>query len=120
MIAIIELIERPIIVDHHGQPQFARWLYLALGYRLRTAVRTMCESLERRFAAFAGVPYHDRLLVQQWEQLLATEPFLSHDRNLSGSQSLSVTSKIHVPDRSDDQYRPIGGYELRLRGRTWN
>jgi hypothetical protein len=82
----------------------------------RLAVRAMSEKLERRFAAFAGVPFHDRLHLQQWEQLLAKESWLSHERmSLSGSPRPSVTLAVRVPGRLDDQHRPMGLYELRLR-----
>jgi hypothetical protein len=47
---------------------------VALGRNMRVATRTMSAELECRFATFAGVPYHDPVSRQQWEQVWEEEP----------------------------------------------
>jgi hypothetical protein len=46
--------------------------------RVRVAMRTVSYLMERCFATFAGVTYHDALYRQQWEQLWETESNNSH------------------------------------------
>jgi hypothetical protein len=49
-------------------------------YHIRVAMRAIGDRMERRFAIFAGVPYHDPIRRQQWEQLWDTERALSFRR----------------------------------------
>jgi hypothetical protein len=86
MIAIIEPAEHPIAIHSRRQTHFVRNVAVAIGDRTRAAIRAMNEQLERRFAEFAGVPYHDPLDLEQWQLLWETEPVMSHERtSLSGS-----------------------------------
>jgi hypothetical protein len=93
MIPIIEPVEHPIILDSHRQAQFVRHVFVAIGDRTRAVIRAIREKWERCFAAFAGVPYHDPLDLEQWEQLWDTEPWMSHERE-SRSGSLGA-KQIH-------------------------
>jgi hypothetical protein len=79
MIANIGPAEHLNILDKDRQSQSVRLVFVALGYRTRTIIRAMSERWERRIATFAGVPYHDPLLLQQWEQLWETGPWLSQE-----------------------------------------
>jgi len=62
----------PISVENRGQLQLVRQAFAALVYRTRAAIRAVSEKLERGFATFAGVPYHDPLDMEEWEQLWDT------------------------------------------------
>ena len=86
MIAIIEPAEHPIVLDSRRQSHFVRIVSVAIGDRTRVCIRAISEKLERRFAVFAGVPVHDPLDLEQWEQLWETEPWMSDEgKSLSGS-----------------------------------
>jgi hypothetical protein len=74
MITIIEPAENPIVVDNRQQSELLTHLFVAIGYRMRMAIRAMSDQIESGFAAFADVPYEDPLSQQQWEQLWETEP----------------------------------------------
>jgi hypothetical protein len=63
-----------IAADNHRKSQFVTLTFVALGYQIRTAIRDMGGQIERHFAAFADVPYHDPLSRRQWEQLWEAEP----------------------------------------------
>jgi hypothetical protein len=76
MIAIISQIEDWTAVDSCRQLQFTP-TSVDFGYRLRGLIRTVSCNLERRFAAFADVPYHEPLSRQQWELLWKAAPWLS-------------------------------------------
>jgi hypothetical protein len=67
MSTLLEPAEHPIILDSRRQSHFVRHVSVAIGDRTRATIRAMSEKLERRFAAFAGVPYHDPLDLEQWE-----------------------------------------------------
>ena len=71
MIAIISQIEDWTAVDSCRQLQFTP-TSVDFGYRLRGLIRTVSCNLERRFAAFADVPYHDLFCRHDWEQLWET------------------------------------------------
>jgi hypothetical protein len=43
--------------------------FVAFRYQLRGLMRAANCKIERQFATFADVPYHDPLSRQQWEQL---------------------------------------------------
>ena len=73
MITINRYAQHPMVLGGRRQPHFVRHVSVVIGDRTRTAIRTMSEKLERRFAAFAGVPYHDPKDLEQWEQLWETE-----------------------------------------------
>jgi hypothetical protein len=77
MIAITESAEPSIILDGPRQSRFMSQVSVAIGDRTRATIRVMSEKLERRFAAFAGVPYHDPLDLAQWEQLWEADSSLS-------------------------------------------
>jgi len=72
MITISEPAEYPTFVDTRRHWQFVRRALVVLGDRMRGAVCAMSEKLERCFATFAGVPYHDPLDLEEWEQLWET------------------------------------------------
>jgi hypothetical protein len=42
---------------------------VAIGYQLEVLIRVASSKIERQFATFADLPYHDRLSRQRWEQL---------------------------------------------------
>jgi hypothetical protein len=44
-------------------------IHVNIGYQLRVLIRAVSCKIERRFAAFASVPYHDPRNRQLWEQL---------------------------------------------------
>jgi hypothetical protein len=88
-----------MIVDNRWQSHCARQLFLSLGDRTRMAICAISEKLGRRFATFAGVPYHDPNHLQQWEQLWETEPRLSDEReSLPRSPSPSVAAETYPLD----------------------
>ena len=73
MIAIFSPGRYPHAVDSRQSLQFRRILVVASGYQLGVLVRTASSKIERRFAIFADIPYHDRLSRQHWEQLWRPE-----------------------------------------------
>jgi hypothetical protein len=73
MIAIFSPDGYPPAVDSRQSLQFTRALFVAVGYQLAVLVRTASSKIERRFAVFADIPYHDRLSRQHWEQLWRAE-----------------------------------------------
>ena len=92
MIAIIESADHPTILDGRRPSPCMRHVSVAIGDRTRATIRAMSETLQRRFAAFAGVPYHDPLDLEQWEQLWETETLMSRERqSLSGSRGANYT-----------------------------
>jgi hypothetical protein len=48
--------------------------FAALGYHVRIGILSGSDLMERRFAKFARVPYHDPASQQQWEELWDAEP----------------------------------------------
>ena len=73
MIAIFSPGRYPPAVDSRQSLQFRRILVVAIGYQLGVLVRTASSKIERRFAIFADIPYHDSLSRQHWEQLWRAE-----------------------------------------------
>jgi hypothetical protein len=73
MITIIKPADYPIVIHNRRQSQFETHLFVTLGYHMRVAMRELTDRMARRFATFAGVPYHDALHRQLWEQLWETE-----------------------------------------------
>jgi hypothetical protein len=73
MIAIFSQAEDSIVIDDRRQLQFTTSTFVDIGYRLLVRVRAMSCQIERHFARFANVPYHDLLTRQQWEQLWETD-----------------------------------------------
>jgi hypothetical protein len=63
-----------LIVIESSRSQLVTTLFVALGCNTRAAMRTRGAELERRFATFAGVPYHDPVSRLQWEQVWSAEP----------------------------------------------
>jgi hypothetical protein len=80
MIAIIESAEHPVILEGRRQSPRIRHMFVVAN-RAHATIRAMSQTLQRRFAAFAGVPYHEPLDMEQWEQLWETEPSMSHERH---------------------------------------
>ncbi len=74
MIAIFSPGGNSFAVDSRRPLQFTRALFVAVGYQLEVLIHVASSKIERRFATFANVPYHDRLSRQQWEQLWRAEP----------------------------------------------
>jgi hypothetical protein len=97
-----------MIVDNRWQSQFARQLFLALGYRARMAICAMTEKLGRRFATFAGVPYHDPIHLQQWDQLLGNGTAAVRRTRVVTEIAESVSNSGGLP------------LEARIQGRTRN
>jgi hypothetical protein len=62
-----------IAMDDRRPVRFTPAFFVALGYHVRTAIRTVTDLMERRFAEFAGVPYQNPLSRQQWGELWETE-----------------------------------------------
>jgi hypothetical protein len=73
MIAIFSQGGNSLAFDSRRPLQFARALFVAAGYQLGVLVRIVSGRMERRFATFADIPYHDRLSRQHWEQLWRAE-----------------------------------------------
>jgi hypothetical protein len=73
MIAILNPGWHSLAVDSRRPLQFTRALLIAVGYQLGVLVRFASSKIERRFAIFADIPYHDRLSRQHWEQLWRAE-----------------------------------------------
>jgi hypothetical protein len=73
MSTMIEPAQYPIVIESGRRSQFVTALFVALGCNMRAALRAMSAELERRFATFAGVPYHDLVSRQQWEQVWEAE-----------------------------------------------
>jgi hypothetical protein len=73
MITIIGSTANPIVLDNRPQSELLTHLFVSMGYRMRQAIRALYDLIERRFAAFAGVPYEDPSSRQQWEQFFETE-----------------------------------------------
>jgi len=48
-------------------------LFDVLGYHIRMSLYAISDSMERRFATFAGIPYKDVLIRRQWEQMWESE-----------------------------------------------
>jgi hypothetical protein len=74
MSTMIEPAQDPIVIESSRRSQFVTTVFVALGCNMRVAMRTMSAELERRFATFAGVPYHDPVSRQLWEQVWEAEP----------------------------------------------
>ena len=74
MIAIASPAEDSLAVDSRRLLQFMTPNFVAIGYPLGVLIRVASSKIERQFATFANVPYHDRLCRQQWEQLWRAEP----------------------------------------------
>jgi len=74
MIAIFSPAEDSLAVDSRRLLQFMTPIFVAIGYPLGVLIRVASSKIERQFATFADVPYHDRLSRQQWEQLWRAEP----------------------------------------------
>jgi hypothetical protein len=74
MNTMIEPAQYPICHESSGRSQFVTTLFVALGWNMRVAMRTMSAELDRRFATFAGVSYYDPVSRQQWEQVWEEEP----------------------------------------------
>jgi hypothetical protein len=79
MISIIERVARPIFVDERRRSRFDTHHFVTLRFDLRSALRDLSNAVERRFAAFAAVPYHDPCSRRQWEQIFETEAELSNE-----------------------------------------
>ncbi len=62
-----------LAVDSRRLLQFTTAIFVVIGHQLGVLVRIASSNLERRFAIFADVPYHDCLGRQQWEQLWRSE-----------------------------------------------
>lgn len=71
MITVIDSAEYP--VGKSEQSRSAAHVFVGHGYQVRAAIRAIGVQIERRFAAFAGVPYQDPLSREQWEQLWESE-----------------------------------------------
>jgi hypothetical protein len=67
MIAIFSPAKDSVTVD--SRRQLMTPTFVALRYRLRVLISAASCKIERQFATFADVPYHDPLSRQQWEQL---------------------------------------------------
>jgi hypothetical protein len=80
MITIIGPAAKQIVLDNRPQSELSTHLFVSMGCRLREAIPAWYDLIERRFAAFADVPYEDPLSRQQWEQLWETELELSEWR----------------------------------------
>jgi hypothetical protein len=48
--------------------------FAALGFHVRIVILTRIDLMERHFAQFARVPYHDAASRQRWEELWDAEP----------------------------------------------
>ncbi len=62
-----------IDTDNRRPVQFMAAFIVAVAFNFRVGIRTISDLIERRFADFADVPYHNPLRRQQWEELWETE-----------------------------------------------
>jgi hypothetical protein len=69
MTAIFSPAKDSVAVDNRRKLQLMTPTFVALRYRLRVLISAASCKIERQFATFADVPYHDPLSRQQWEQL---------------------------------------------------
>jgi hypothetical protein len=69
MIATFNRAEDAITVDSRRELQFMTPTFVGIGYQLRALIRAGSCKIQRHFAAFADVPFHDPLSRQRWEQL---------------------------------------------------
>jgi hypothetical protein len=74
MIAIFSPAEGSITVESRRKWQFMPPTFVDIGYQLRVLICAVNCRVERHFATFADVPYHDPLGRQQLEQLWKTDP----------------------------------------------
>jgi hypothetical protein len=74
MIWIFSSAEDAIAVRSGRQNQLIQSTLVNIGYRLRVLIRAVSSQIEREFAVFANVPYHDSRSRQQWEELWKTDP----------------------------------------------
>jgi hypothetical protein len=74
MIAIFSPAEDSIAVCNERQIQLTKPTLVYIGDQLRALIRAVSSKIERHFAAFASVPYHDPLTRQLWEQLWKIRP----------------------------------------------
>jgi hypothetical protein len=74
MIAIFNAAQDSLAVDSRRLWQFMTPTLVAIGYRLGVLISIASSKLERQFATFADVPYHEPRSRQQWEQLWRAEP----------------------------------------------
>lgn len=79
MISVIEPANCAVVVDDSRRSKFDAHLLAALVFQVRAAMHALSDTIERRFATFAAVPYHDPLSRRQWEQLWETEAELSDE-----------------------------------------
>jgi hypothetical protein len=63
-----------ITVDNRRPVRSIAAFFATLGYHVRIVILTRIDLMERRFAQFARVPYHDPANRQQWEELWDAEP----------------------------------------------
>jgi hypothetical protein len=62
------------IAAHNRRPvPLLAAFFVALGCQVRKAIDTVNYFLERRFSEFAGVPYQNPVVRQEWEDLWETE-----------------------------------------------
>jgi hypothetical protein len=67
---MIAIVERPVgqtAVDERRRSKIGIRFFVALAGHFFVAARALIDSLERHFAGFAVVPYHDASDRQQWE-----------------------------------------------------
>jgi hypothetical protein len=72
MIAIFSPAEDSIAIDSRRRLQFTTPTFVDIVYQLRVLMRAVSCQIERHFATFADVPYHDPLSRQQWAQVWKT------------------------------------------------
>jgi hypothetical protein len=72
MTAILNPSEDSTALESSRPVQFRSSPIVDVEYRLRAHFRAVSCKIERHFASFADVPYHDPLSRQQWERLWET------------------------------------------------
>jgi hypothetical protein len=72
MISIGRPADYPIAADVSRRSPFETGMFVDFGHHMWAAMRAMSDRLERRFATFADVPYHDLFCRHDWEQLWET------------------------------------------------
>jgi hypothetical protein len=71
---VIVPIVNSIAIGNRRPVQSIAAFFAALGYHVRIGVLAGSDLMERRFAEFARVPYHDPPSRQQWQELWDVEP----------------------------------------------
>jgi hypothetical protein len=112
MSAIITPTANSIAMDNRRPIQLMAPIFVAFVNHLRVSIQTLGEVLERGFAEFAGLPYHNASSRQQWEELWEAEPYRCGSR-LSCVFSAGEEIQNFIGKRS--KWRPKDSHAVQAR-----